>query len=155
MNVRYLHHVMRPPSRAPSPSTHHSEILKRPRRLDVLQRSLQILQLRINLALGLLGALDSLSLVGLDGLDLTVDIVLLDGEAGELLLNVVNDGLVLEHGAVVAEVDVLGLLGQDLDLAARVVVALLERLQGLGGAASEAELSAKVGPVDFEGGATL
>lgn len=53
------------------------------------------------------------------------------------------------------EVDLLGLLGQDLDLAARIIVALLEGLEGLGGGATEAEFGAQVGPVDLGGGAAL
>ena len=53
------------------------------------------------------------------------------------------------------EVDFLGLLGEDLDLAARVVVALLEGGESLGGAAFEAELGAQVRPVDLEGGGAL
>lgn len=140
----------------PTPAnTHHSEVLERPGGLDVLEGLLQVLQLGVDLALGLLGALDGLGLVGLNGLDLAADVVLLDLEAVELLLDVVDDGGVLEHAAVVREVDLLRLLGQDLNLAARVVVALLEGLQGLGGGAAEAEFGAQVGPVDLGGGAAL
>jgi hypothetical protein len=135
--------------------THHSEVLEGPGSLDVLEGLVEVLQLSIDLGLGLLSALQGGSLVCLDGLDLAADVVLLDLEAGELLLNVVDDGGVLEDGAVVGEVDLLGLLGQDLDLAARVVVALLEGLQGLGGGAAEAEFGAQVGPVDLGGGAAL
>jgi hypothetical protein len=135
--------------------THHSEVLERPGSLDVLQRRLEVLELSIDLDLGLLGALNSLGLVGLDGLDLAVDVVLLDLEGVELLLNVVDDSGVLQDGAVVGEVDLLGLLGEDLDLAARIVVALLEGLQGLGGGSTEAEFGAQVGPVDLRGGAAL
>lgn len=43
-----------------------------------------------------------------------------------MVLDLVDDGLVLQDAAVVGEVDGLGLLGQDLDLAAGVIVALLE-----------------------------
>lgn len=136
-------------------NTYHSEVLKRPSRLNILQRLLQVLQLRVYLALGLLRALHGLRLKSLDGLDLTADIVLLDLEAAELLLKIIDNSLVLEDGAVVAEVDLLRLLGEDLDLAARVVVALLEVGEGLGGAAFEAKLGAEVGPVHLEGGGTL
>ena len=135
--------------------THHSEVLEGPGSLNVLKSLLEVLELSVDLGLGLLGALDSLGLVGLDGLDLAVDVVLLDLEGVELLLDVVDDGGVLQDGAVVGEVDLLGLLGQDLDLAARVIVALLEGLEGLGGAATEAEFGAQVGPVDLGGGAAL
>jgi len=55
----------------------------------------------------------------------------------------------------VGEVDGLGLLGQDLDLAAGVIVALLEGLEGGGGVATEAELLANLGPVELEGCAAL
>jgi hypothetical protein len=135
--------------------THHSEVLEGPGSLDVLEGLVEVLQLSIDLGLGLLGALQRRGLVCLDGLDLAANVVLLDLEAGELLLNVVDDGGVLEDGAVVGEVDLLGLLGQDLDLAARVVVALLEGLQSLGGGAAEAEFGAQVSPVDLGGGAAL
>lgn len=53
------------------------------------------------------------------------------------------------------EVDGLGLLGENGDLAAGVVVALLERLQGGGGVAFEAKLRAELGPVELEGCAAL
>ena len=117
--------------------TYHSEILKRPGRLNVLQRCLQITDLRIDSALGLLRALHSLCLESLDGLDLPAHIVLLDLEAVDLLLNIVDDGGVLEEGAVVGEVDFLGLFGEKLNPAARVVVALFECDEGVGGAATE------------------
>jgi hypothetical protein len=55
----------------------------------------------------------------------------------------------------VREVDGLGLLGEDGDLAAGVVVALLERLEGGGGVAPEAELLGQLGPVELEGCAAL
>jgi len=142
--------------RIPVPAyTHHSEVLEGPGGLDVLESLVKVLQLGVDLGLGLLGALEGSGFVCLDGLDLAADVVLLDLEGVELLLDVVDDGGVLEDGAVVGEVDLLGLLGQDLDLAARVVVALLEGLQGLGGGAAEAEFGAQVGPVDFGGGAAL
>lgn len=72
-----------------------------------------------------------------------------------MVLDLVNDGLVLEETAVVGEVDGLGLLGQDLDLAAGIIVALLERLQRGGGLAAEAEGGRNLGPVDLECGAAL
>jgi hypothetical protein len=85
--------------------THHSQIGKRPGILDVLQRLLQIAQFLIHDSLGLLGALNSLRLECLDRLDLPAHIVCLGLESVELLLNVVDDGLVLEDAAVVLEVD--------------------------------------------------
>ena len=158
--VRYPNHVTFPSFAAfrecaISEYTHNSEVLEGPGSLDVLKSLLKVLELSVDLELGLLGALDSLGLVGLDGLDLAVDVVLLDLEGVELLLDVVDDGGVLQDGAVVGEVDLLGLLGQNLDLAARIIVALLEGLEGLGGGATEAEFGAQVGPVDLGGGAAL
>jgi len=55
----------------------------------------------------------------------------------------------------VAEVDGLWLLGQQLYLAAGVVVPLLEGYECVGGVAFEAELAAQAGPVDFGGCAAL
>lgn len=137
------------------PYTHHSEVLERTSRLNVLKSLLKILQLRINLALGLLRALHSLGLESRNRLDLPLNIVLLGLESVELLLDVGDDVLVLQEAAVVGEVDGLRRLGEDLDFAARVIVALLEVGEGLGGIASQAELGAQVGPVDFEGSRTL
>ena len=129
--------------------TYHSEVLERPSALNVLQGSLEILQLCVDLALGLLGALHSLRLESLDALDLALDVVLLHLEAAHLLLDVVDDGLVLEDAAVVAEVDRLRLLGEDLDPAAGVVMALLEGLERLSGAATETELLGQGSPVEL------
>lgn len=53
------------------------------------------------------------------------------------------------------EVDGLGLLGKDLNLAARIVVTLLEGLESGGRLAAEAERAGHLGPVDFESGAAL
>ena len=53
-------------------------------------------------------------------------VVCLRFECVELLLDVVDDGLVLEDAAIVLEVDGLRLLGEDGYFAARIVVALLE-----------------------------
>jgi hypothetical protein len=55
----------------------------------------------------------------------------------------------------VREVDGLGLLGEKGDFAARVVVALLEGLQGRGRLTADPELRAELGPVELEGGAAL
>lgn len=139
----------------PIPSTYHSEVLEWSGGLNVLKSLLQILQLSVHLALSLLGALDGLSLKSFNSLDLSLHIVLLWLESGELLLDVGDDVLVLQDGAVVLEVDGLGLLGELLDLAARGIVALLEGGQGVGSASLEAELGAQVGPVDLESGGSL
>lgn len=127
------------------------KVSKRPGVLDVLQCLLEVAELLVDDGLGLLGALNGLGLEGLNSLDLPVHVVGLGLEGVELLLDVVDDGLVLEDGAVLGEVDGLGLLGQDGDLAAGVIVALLERLEGGGGVATEAELLANLGPVELEG----
>lgn len=135
--------------------THHGEVLEWASRLDVLECLLQVPQFRINFALGLFRALHGLGLERLNGLDLPLYIVLLGLESIELLLNVGNDVLVLQETTILGEVDGLGLLGEDLDFAARVIVALLEVGERLGGVASQTELGAQVGPVDLEGSRTL
>ncbi len=139
----------------PPSCTYHSQVLKRPCRLDILQRLLQVLQLSIHLALRRLRALHGLRLERINSLQLALYIVLLGLEGTELLLDIVDDGAVLQDGAVVRKVDFLRLFGEELDFAARVVIALLEGGEGLGGAASEAELVAQVCPVDLEGGGAL
>ena len=136
-------------------STYHGEVLKWTSGLNVLQCLLKILQLSIDLALGLLGALDGLCLEGLDGLHLSLHVILLWLERGELLLEVVDDVLVLQKAAVLGEVDGLWLFGKDLDLATGDIVALLEGGERLSGAAPEAKLGAQVGPVNLRGGRTL
>ena len=135
--------------------THHSQVVKWPGILDVLQRLLEVAQLLVDNRLGLLSALDSLRLERLDSLDLPVHIVRLGLESVELLLNVVDDSLVLEDGSVVGEVDGLGLLGEDGNLATGVVVALLELLQGDGGGTLQAQLGAELGPVELKSSAAL
>lgn len=135
--------------------TYDSEVLEGTGSLDVLQGLLQVGELSLDLALGLLGVLNSLGLEGVDGLDLAANVVGSGLEGLEVVLDLVDDGLVLQDAAVVGEVDGLGLLGQDLDLAAGVVVALLEGLERSGGLAAEAERGRNLGPVDLESGAAL
>lgn len=72
-----------------------------------------------------------------------------------MVLELVDDGLVLQDVAVVGEVDGLGLLGKELDLAARIVVTLLEGLEGGGCLTAETEGAGHLGPVDFESGTAL
>ena len=72
-----------------------------------------------------------------------------------MALDLVDDGLVLEDGAVVLEIDRLGRLGEDLDFAACVIVSFLEVGEGGCGLAFEAERGADLGPVDFESCAAL
>ena len=135
--------------------TYNSEVSKWPGILNVLQCLLKVAQLLVDNALGLLCALDGLGLESLNRLDLPSYIVCLGLESVKLLLDVVDNGLVLEDAAVVVEVDGLGLFGENGDFATRIVVALLEGLEGGGGLALEAELGAQLGPVELEGCATL
>lgn len=135
--------------------TYNSEVLERPGRLNVLQGRGEVLELQVDGLLGSLGILDGLHLEGVDGLDLAADIVGVGLELLESLLNLINDGAVLEHGAVGGEVDGRGLLRQLLNLAARVLVALLEGLQGGDGLAAEAQRAGDLGPVELQGGASL
>ena len=72
-----------------------------------------------------------------------------------MVLDLVDHGLVLERGAVAGEVDGLRRIGKELHLSAGVVVALLERCEGGGRLPFEAEGAADLGPVDFEGCASL
>ncbi len=135
--------------------THHREVLKRPRLVNVLERALEVLQLEVHLALGLLGVLHRLRLKRLDGAQLPRHVVRGRLERLEPLLNLADDGLVLQRGAVLGKVDFLRLLRQQLHAAARVVVALLERRQRCRRLASDAERRADAGPVDLERGASL
>jgi hypothetical protein len=105
--------------------THHCELIERPSILDVLERLLQILQLLIHNALGLLSALQSLGLKRINCLDLPCHIDSLGLEVVESPLNLVNDGGVLQNAAIVGEVDGLGLLAEYDDFSARIIIALL------------------------------
>ena len=129
---------------------YHSELLEWSRVLDVLQGLLQVLQLKVNLALGSLSILDSLNLEGRDGLQLAVEVVGGGLEGIEALLDLVDDSLVLEDAAVVSEVDGGRLLGQLLELAAGVVVALLEGLQRCNRLAAQTQRGGDFGPVKLE-----
>lgn len=145
-----------PPTLAsPTGSTYDSEILEWASLLDILQRLLQVLELQIHSILGSLSILDSLSLKGLNGLDLATDVVGDGLEGLEVALYRVDDGLVLEDGAVVREVDGRRRLGELLQLAARILVALLERLQRGDGLSAESEIRGDCLPVKLESCATL
>lgn len=136
-------------------NTYHSEILKGSGGFDVLQCGGQILQLQINTALGFLRVLHGLGLKGLNGLDLPGNIVGRGLEGAEVLLDLINDGLVLQERAVVREIDGLWLLREGLHAATGVITALLESLQGGGCLATETERAGHLGPVEFEGCAAL
>lgn len=140
---------------SPSPSdsrgsTYDSEILERPGLLDVLERLVEVLELHVHLVLSRLGVLHGLDLEGLNGLELPVDVVRGGLEGGEALLDLVDDGLVLQHGAVVREVNLGGLLLEGLELAAGVVIALLEGVERGDGLAAEAERGGDLRPVELE-----
>lgn len=135
--------------------TYDSEVLEGTGSLDVLQGLLEVDELLVDLALSLLGVLDSLGLESINGLQLAADIVRSGLEVLEVVLDLVNNSLVLQGLAVVGEVDGLGSLGQNLDLAAGIVVALLEGIERSGGLAAEAERARHLGPVDLKSCAAL
>jgi hypothetical protein len=136
-------------------NTYHTEILEWSRLLNVLQCLLQILQLQINTSLRLLGILDSLCLKSLNGLELSSNIVSRGLESAEVLLDLIDDGLVLQDLAVAREVDGLWLFGELLDSATGIFVALLESLEGGCGLATETEGLGHFGPVKLECCASL
>lgn len=76
-------------------------------------------------------------------------------EGTESLLNLIDDSLVLEDGSVLGEIDGGGLLLELLNLAADILVALLESLQGGNGLATETEGAGDLGPVKLESCASL
>lgn len=135
--------------------TYDGELIERAGVLDVLQGLLQILELHIDTALGLLSVLDGLSLEGLNGLDLAGDIVGDWLEALEVLLYRIDNGLVLQDRAVVGEVDGGWLLLKSRKLAAGILVALLEGVEGGDSGSTESEVRGDCCPVKLESCATL
>lgn len=135
--------------------TYDSEVLERTGGLDVLEGGSEVLELEVDSLLGGLGVLDSLNLESLDSLELAADVVGGGLEGLEALLDLVDDGGVLEGGAVGGEVDGRGLLGKLLDLAAGVLVALLESLEGRHGLAAETKRVGHLDPVELKGSASL
>lgn len=146
-----------PPLANPSTAreTYNSEVLERPGTLDVAESLLQVLELVLNHALGVLCILDSLRLKGIDGLELARHIVALNLEALDGTLELVDNGLILENAAIVGEVDRLGLLGEDVYFSAGLVVALLEGQELRGCVAAQAEGAGDLGPIDLCGRRTL
>lgn len=136
-------------------STYHSEVLEWPSSLNVLEGLAEVLEFHGDLVLGSLGVLYRLNLEGLDSLDLPVDIVGGGLEGLESLLNLVDDGLVLQGGAVLGEVDLGGLLLEELELAASIFVSLLKGLEGGHRLAAEAEGGGDLDPVELERCASL
>jgi hypothetical protein len=118
--------------------TYHSKILKWSGLFNVLESLLQISQLLIDYTLSLFCALDGLGLECLNRLNLPIHVVCLWLETIEALLDLVDDSSVLEDRSIVAEVDGLRLFREDGDLAARIIVALLERLKSGGSITLEA-----------------
>jgi hypothetical protein len=92
----------------------------------------------INNRLSFLRALNSLRLKRLNGLDLPVYIIRGWLESLELLLDLVHNGRVLQLATVCGEVDGLRQIGELLDLAAGIVVALLEGDESVGCVSAEA-----------------
>jgi hypothetical protein len=129
------------PSQQDDMYTYHSQILKRSRLLNIPECLLQIFELLVNHTLGLLSTLDGLHFERLNRLNLAAHIVRRRLEGLELLLNIVNDGRVLQLATVRCEVDGLGQLGQLLEFAAGVVVALFEGDEGVSCVPAKAELA--------------
>ena len=136
-------------------ATYDSEVVEGAGVLNVLQGLLQILKLHVDTALGLLGILDGLSLEGLDSLDLARDIVGDWLEGLEVRLYRIDNSLVLEDGAVVSEVDRGWLLLESRKLAAGILVALLEGVEGGDSRSTESEVRGDCCPVKLESCATL
>ena len=129
--------------------TYHSQLINRPRLLDIPQSPVQIGQLPIDDRLRLLRALHRRRLKRLDSLDLPPDIVRRRLVWLHLPLDLVHDGLVVEYAAVVLKVDRLRLLRQHRDAASGIIVALLERRERRRGRTFQAELRRQSRPVDF------
>lgn len=68
-----------------------------------------------------------------------------------MLLNLVDNGGVLEDGLVVCEVYLGRLLRESLNTATGIFVALLKGLEGVRGGSLESEGLGNFGPVKFEG----
>lgn len=113
-----------------------SRLFPRSRSLNIAQRLLQLPQLDLNLALCLLRVLHGDLLEALNGFNLLVHVVGLGLEALEVVLDLVDYRGVLQERAIVPEVDGLGLVLEDLEFAAGVIVAFFEGCKGRGGAAA-------------------
>jgi hypothetical protein len=133
----------------------NGELVERSGTLNVLESLCELPQLSINLNLRLLSILDSLSLEGLDALELGLEINGVWLEGVERGLDLVNNGLVLEDVAVLREIEGCWELFELGELPAGVFVALLEGREGGGSVALEAEGGGHLSPFNFESGATL
>lgn len=96
-------------SEARHSDTHNGQVFKRPCCLNIFQRFLQIPQFPIYSSLCLLGALHSLHLKSLDGLDLPGHVVCGWLERLEVSFDLVNNRRVVQGATVVLEIDRLGL----------------------------------------------
>jgi hypothetical protein len=88
-------------------------------------------------------------LEALNGLELLVNVVSLGLEGFKVLLDFIDDRGVLQDGAVMAEIDGCGLIGQNLDSTTGIVMSLLEVGERGRCAASKAELCANFAPVEL------
>ena len=84
-----------------------------------------------------------------------VDIVSLWLEALEVIFDLVNDRGVFQERPVVAEVDRLWLILEDLQLSAGLIVSLLEGSEGGSSASAETEGGLQLAPVELHGRAGL
>ena len=85
-------------------NTHNSQVLNRPRLLNILQRPLQILQLLINFSFRLFRTLDCLGFKSLNGFHLSTQIISGRFEPFHSRLDFVNDALILELRSVLCKV---------------------------------------------------
>merc|ERR1712058_8436 len=115
----------------------HSHLVPPSSTLDIAERLVQALQLNLNLALGILGIFNSNLLESFNRANLLVNVVCLGLKGLEVLLDLVDHSSVLEDGAVIAEVDAGGLVLENRQAAAGLVISLLEVVQGAGRAAAQ------------------
>lgn len=121
--------------------------------LNVGEGGLEVGELLLDGLGGFLGVGQSLGFKSLNGLELLGDVV---GDGREALvggLNLVDNVLVLQGGAVVGKVNLSGLSTKIHQLLASLVVSLAEGLERGNGRASESEGGDNLGPVDLGGSA--
>lgn len=126
------------------------ELVERSGRLNVGEGGLKVSKLLLDSGGGLLSVGKSLGLKSLNGLELLGDVV---GNGLEVLvggLNLVDNVLVLQGGAVLGEVNLGGLVGELQKLLAGLVVTLAESLEGRDGGASKTKSRNNLGPVDLD-----
>jgi len=116
--------------------------------LDVGKSRLELLQLDVNLCLSLLSLGNRLGLEGLNSFNVGVDIISNGLEVRHKLLDLVNDGLVLENGSVVGKVDGGGLGGERMLQTLSLAVPLAEGLEGGDGLLSETERGVEASEID-------